>query len=324
MEEKIYRRQIVKLSTAHRVVDEHQIERHFKFDDVNELYKFEPENDEERPTPVVPKDKLLADLIISEKTWVDSYFEHDSLLQNQMDEQLTEEERQAAWQEYRTRSDERPAPNVLNNLQNLNNIPGNLTLHHNVLIDVNSKLKERFPNVSPTLFAQCFNICRQKMEILLNLTNFVQKYGVHMDPLRLTMLKSQETQLKESIITFLNGNSEPITALRNLVMSTSFSTTGAVVVNPGINQNTNNPILRNSLANISSAAPVRAQFNHLGQSVVRGQIPRPQVPSAASRSWANVVPYDDSSTMTTNQRDQTRTSTITSHNGMELEVTEID
>lgn len=50
---------MTKLSMSQRVVDEHQIQRHFNANDLAELYRFEPdilenENDE-RPTPAVPK-----------------------------------------------------------------------------------------------------------------------------------------------------------------------------------------------------------------------------------------------------------------------------
>lgn len=46
------------------------------------------------------KDRLLAELLIKVKDWIVTYHEHDSLLQNQTEEDLTEEERQAAWNEY--------------------------------------------------------------------------------------------------------------------------------------------------------------------------------------------------------------------------------
>uniref|UniRef100_T1IWW8 ATP-dependent helicase ATRX n=1 Tax=Strigamia maritima TaxID=126957 RepID=T1IWW8_STRMM len=100
MEEKIYDRQITKLSLACRVVDEQQIERHFNAADLQELYNFEPDAKYKIATPIVPKDRLLAELLLRQKQWISSYHEHDSLLENKASEELTEEERKAAWAEY--------------------------------------------------------------------------------------------------------------------------------------------------------------------------------------------------------------------------------
>lgn len=54
MEQKIYERQISKLSMAFRVVDEHQIDRHFNARDQEELYEFEP-NTKPKSTLNLPK-----------------------------------------------------------------------------------------------------------------------------------------------------------------------------------------------------------------------------------------------------------------------------
>ncbi|XP_076117103.1 transcriptional regulator ATRX-like isoform X2 [Mytilus galloprovincialis] len=105
MEEKIYERQVTKQSLAQRVIDEHQIDRHFDSNDLRELYIFKPDrlddpNRTERPTPALPKDTLLAELLTNKKDWIVGYHEHDSLLENKIDQELSEEERKAAWEEF--------------------------------------------------------------------------------------------------------------------------------------------------------------------------------------------------------------------------------
>ena len=60
MEEKIYERQVTKETLSERVVDEHQIDRHFTAHDLQELYRFTPDRVDmhdrtQRPTPIVPK-----------------------------------------------------------------------------------------------------------------------------------------------------------------------------------------------------------------------------------------------------------------------------
>jgi len=100
MEEKIYDRQVTKQSLAARVVDEQQIERHFTMNELAELYEFNDEPLSARPVPAVPEDRLLAELVDKHKDLVWSISNHDSLLENQIDENLTEEERKAAWEEF--------------------------------------------------------------------------------------------------------------------------------------------------------------------------------------------------------------------------------
>merc|ERR1712110_1357661 len=100
MEEKIYDRQVTKQSLSARVVDEHQIESHFTMNELAELYTYNDEKNETRPVPKVPKDLLLAELLKKHGSMIWSFHDHDSLLENQVDENLTEEERKAAWEEF--------------------------------------------------------------------------------------------------------------------------------------------------------------------------------------------------------------------------------
>jgi hypothetical protein len=103
MEEKIYQRQVIKQSISRRVVDEHQLDRHFTRQELEELYKFEPDTytgDSEALN--VPDDDLFADLILQCKEWILKYHEHDSLLENRVEETLSDADRRAAWAEYET------------------------------------------------------------------------------------------------------------------------------------------------------------------------------------------------------------------------------
>ena len=67
MEEKIYERQVTKQSLSQRVVDEHQIDRHFTANDLQELYNFQPlrwtDENVEREMPVLPKVSVLFECV---------------------------------------------------------------------------------------------------------------------------------------------------------------------------------------------------------------------------------------------------------------------
>lgn len=107
MENKIYERQVTKQAISKRVIDAQQIDRHYNQNDLAELYAFNPIPDEPQPVPILPKDRLFADLLQSYPTEIFKYHEHNSLLEDKADEGLNEEERKAAWEEF---ENEKKAP----------------------------------------------------------------------------------------------------------------------------------------------------------------------------------------------------------------------
>ncbi|CAH0550276.1 unnamed protein product [Brassicogethes aeneus] len=111
MEEKIYLRSITKLAIAGRVIDSRQITRHFKSNDLQEMYQCDLKIDEERVTPNVPEDKLLAKLV-SKYTCIHKYEDHSALLANRPEEELNESEKELAWEEFNKIAEAAPAPQI--------------------------------------------------------------------------------------------------------------------------------------------------------------------------------------------------------------------
>ncbi|CAG9857643.1 unnamed protein product [Phyllotreta striolata] len=99
MEMKIYERQVTKQAISKRVIDEQQIDRHYNQNDLQELYKCDLEPSD-RPTPLVPKDVMLGEMLQKYANVLYKYHIHQSLLENKTDEGLNEEERKAAWEEF--------------------------------------------------------------------------------------------------------------------------------------------------------------------------------------------------------------------------------
>ncbi|XP_052846278.1 transcriptional regulator ATRX homolog isoform X2 [Drosophila gunungcola] len=100
MEQKVYERQVAKQATAKRVIDEQQISRHYNQTDLMELYSYELKPSSEREMPILPKDRLFAEILTEHDKLIFKYHEHDSLLEQEEHENLTEEERKSAWAEY--------------------------------------------------------------------------------------------------------------------------------------------------------------------------------------------------------------------------------
>ncbi|CAF2881288.1 unnamed protein product [Rotaria sp. Silwood2] len=102
MEEKIYKRQITKQAMSQRVVDSKQLDRHYTNDELAQLYRFEPDNEDDpldKYDADRVKDKILRKLMDDFGDLIVSYREHDSLLIHRDEENLTEEERKQAQHE---------------------------------------------------------------------------------------------------------------------------------------------------------------------------------------------------------------------------------
>ncbi|XP_031623434.1 transcriptional regulator ATRX-like isoform X3 [Contarinia nasturtii] len=100
MEEKVYSRSVTKQAMSCRVVDEQQCDRHYNMAELTELYTLTKPNMKDRQTPNVPKDDLLASLLMQFPQMVYKYHEHDSLLENKGEEELSEQEKNDAWAAY--------------------------------------------------------------------------------------------------------------------------------------------------------------------------------------------------------------------------------
>ena len=99
MEEKIYKRQITKQAMSQRVIDAKQLDRHFTNDELAQLYRFEPDFDDDlldKYDADCVKDKVLRKLMDDFSELIVSYREHDSLLVHRDEENLTEEEQKQA------------------------------------------------------------------------------------------------------------------------------------------------------------------------------------------------------------------------------------
>lgn len=116
MEEKVYSRSVTKQAMSNRVVDEQQVDRHFSYGELAELYTLTEYNMEDRPVPDVPVDHILRSMLTFYPLSIYKYHEHDSLLASNDDEELTEAEKREAWNQFML-EEEQKANNINPQLQ---------------------------------------------------------------------------------------------------------------------------------------------------------------------------------------------------------------
>ncbi|XP_018321454.1 transcriptional regulator ATRX isoform X2 [Agrilus planipennis] len=100
MEEVVYERSVTKLAVAGRVVDERQISRHYKSDDLQKMYRANFDLNQLRPNLNVPEDVVLGKVYQKHTKELFKYHSHQALLENLPHESLTEEEMERAWLEF--------------------------------------------------------------------------------------------------------------------------------------------------------------------------------------------------------------------------------
>lgn len=99
MEDKIYNRQVSKLLTAKRIMDQADAIRHFKELDTSELYDITDLNLETIPEKEeVTRDSVLKRVVEHEMIY--KYHEHDSYFEAGKEEALTPEEIKSGWNDY--------------------------------------------------------------------------------------------------------------------------------------------------------------------------------------------------------------------------------
>lgn len=82
------------------MVDKQQIDRHYNMTELGDLYTLTKPDYKQRPTPALPQDEILRKLLFAYPDKIYKFHEHDSLLENKADEELSEAEKQEAWKLY--------------------------------------------------------------------------------------------------------------------------------------------------------------------------------------------------------------------------------
>ncbi|KAK9887740.1 hypothetical protein WA026_000056 [Henosepilachna vigintioctopunctata] len=231
MEQKIYQRCVSKLAIASRVVDKHQIARHFKNLDLDDLYQVAVDLPCERSMPAKPDDNLLSKILLKFEC-IYKYHQHQKLLENRPNEDLNEEDKMKAWEEFKQITEPPPPPpppppvNEIGNPSNASSVllPDQAVAVSDILYSRYLQLNQnRTPNqhVGPVLDAPLGIATHMQMEALnlsASSSNFMHRPGV------------------------LGGNS------RNLVPNPAI-----LRVNRDTNSMNNAPSLNDKLVNVDSS-----------------------------------------------------------------------
>lgn len=158
MEEKVYSRSVTKQAMSNRVVDEMQVDRHFMYGELAELYTLTEFDMDTRPVPDVPVDAILINLLRLFPQFIYKYHEHDSLLASNDDEEMSDSEKAEAWRQYEQEEKEKNNPNVnLGNQMPLspysNMLPSSYANYFNNMgmpnMNMNSMLSQLMYNMDP-------------------------------------------------------------------------------------------------------------------------------------------------------------------------------
>lgn len=99
MEEKIYNRQVAKLDLADRAVDQQQIDQHFNKNDLDDLYEDTSNVPPGNFTEQIHQNAFFAGQLNMNLCY--KYENSDRLLNNDLDELLSDEEKLQAYTDYR-------------------------------------------------------------------------------------------------------------------------------------------------------------------------------------------------------------------------------
>lgn len=101
MEEKVYSRAVTKQAMSHRVADKKQVDRNYNMAELEELYHFERVDMSARPIPPPAADDLLSTLLLKFPKFIFRYHMHETMLDNKTEKDLTDIEKEIAWQEFK-------------------------------------------------------------------------------------------------------------------------------------------------------------------------------------------------------------------------------